>query len=699
MAVLLGIDTGGTFTDAVLFDTAAPIDAGAQPDRSKDRILAVAKAPTTPHDLAVGLRAAVAAVLTAGARLGVGSRDIVLVSVSTTLATNAIVEGHGRPAAVLAFGFGRDELTRAGLDRVVAPDHVAVFPGGHDAHGNARAAFPEDDVRRVAATLGDRVSAFAVTAQFGVRNPEHELAAAAIAREVSGRPVTCGHELSARLDGPRRALTAALNAGLLDTIDRLHRAVRATLADHRIEAPLMVVRGDGSLVSAQFAATRPIETVLSGPAASVIGGVHLAGDRVRDRQPTVVVDIGGTTTDVAVVVDGRPGLAADGALVAGHRTMVEAVDMATVGIGGDSEVVIDTRAASGPIVIGPARAIPLGRLAADHPAIVHELRLQLDAPTGVLDHARFAIATGAGVGVPGSDPSTRPADPASGVDARQARLLERLGAGPVPLASVVRSALEGRALAALRERGVVRIATITPTDALAVLEGRAPTGLDDYDIEAARLGLDALARQTSTRGGAIAPDGRRLAERIVDTVIRRSASFVLRTGLRRDGVEVEPGASLLEASLDGHRATVAVQVDLGSPLVAIGAPAPHLYPAVAECCGTTAVVPEHAAVANAVGAVVGHVRMRRSCTITQPTKGQFRLHLDDQPTFGSIDNARTAARERLERAVEHDARTAGAGAVDVDEDWSSREAMVDGKAVFVEGTLTVTAHGRPALGA
>ena len=110
----------------------------------------------------------------------------------------------------------------------------------------------------------------------------------------------------------------------------------------------MVVRGNGSLVSADFVRERPVETILSGPAASLLGAAHLVGEK-----DAIISDIGGTTTDIAALRDGRFDLGARGATVGGHRTMVEAVAMATHGLGGDSEVLLADRALGADLVVGP----------------------------------------------------------------------------------------------------------------------------------------------------------------------------------------------------------------------------------------------------------------------------------------------------------------------------------------------------------
>ena len=145
--------------------------------------------------------------------------------------------------------------------------------------------------------------------------------------------MSCSHHLSAKLNGPKRALTALLNARLIGMIDRLIGRAQDALIASGVNAPLMVVRGDGALISAAMARERPIETILSGPAASIVGARWLTG-----AEHALVSDIGGTTTDIAVLRDGRPTIDPAGAQVGPYRTMVEAVAMRTSGLGGDSEV-------------------------------------------------------------------------------------------------------------------------------------------------------------------------------------------------------------------------------------------------------------------------------------------------------------------------------------------------------------------------
>ncbi len=217
---------------------------------------------------------------------------------------------------------------------------------------------------------------------FGVRNPGHELAVRTLVRSLCERPVTCGHELASSLGAPRRAMTAALNARMIAHVTALIASVEATLARRGIRAPLMMVKGDGSLTSAASAMQRPVGTVLSGPAASVIGACALSG-----RREGIVADMGGTTTDIAVVRNGRPEFAFDGALIGGWRPMVEAARVYAIGIGGDSEVrFCGTRQ----LVIGPRRVVPLSLLGHQYPDLLPTLQRQTHE-TPHATHARFAL--------------------------------------------------------------------------------------------------------------------------------------------------------------------------------------------------------------------------------------------------------------------------------------------------------------------
>ena len=305
---ILGVDTGGTYTDAVIYD------------EGSSSLIAKAKAPTTHDDLALGIGQAIERVLGAAS---VDPGAIGFVSLSTTLATNALVEGRGRPAALVMIGFEEAVLDRGGLREAIGRDSVVMVAGGHTPHGAEAEPLDTEALAAAVTEIAPSVDGFAVTSQFSVRNADHEIAARDLIRERTGLPVTCSHELADELDGPKRSVTALLNARMIALIDEFVSTTTEVLDLQGIGAPIMVVRGNGSLVSADFVRERPVETILSGPAASLLGAAHLVGEK-----DAIISDIGGTTTDIAALRDGRFDLGAKGATVGGHQTMVEAVAMA-----------------------------------------------------------------------------------------------------------------------------------------------------------------------------------------------------------------------------------------------------------------------------------------------------------------------------------------------------------------------------------
>ncbi len=660
MPILLGVDTGGTYTDAVLYDD------------STGRIIGKAKSPTNHEDLSTGIGAAIDAVLD---RAEAAPEAIEMVSLSTTLATNALVEDKGRRACLVMVGFDGASLEHAGLRSALADDELIIASGGHSPHGEEAELLDLAGLKRDVVEVADRVEAFAVTSQFSVRNPSHELAVRDLIRECTGRPVTCSHELSAKLNGPKRGVTALLNARLIALIDELLAAADAMLAERRIEAPVMVVRGNGSLVAADFVRDRPVETILSGPAASLVGATHLV-----DASEGVIVDMGGTTSDIAVMHAGQLRVGADGATVGGHQTMVEAVSVSTHGLGGDSEVRLANRAIGPQLLIGPRRVAPLALVGLQHPKVIQSmLDRQLRADTsGEFDGV---------VLIP-----VRQTRLTSDLSRAEADLIDKMGGGPVAADEILRSRVTIRAMRRLVSRGLARLGAFTPTDATHVLGLQA-----DLDLDAARAGARLLGRRRDRHGDAIADSPEQISQVVLDTVVRRAAQAVLAEALTHDDLPPEAVASaLVSAALDGHSGTSRIDVGMSVPVVGLGAPASTYYPRVAALLGTTSLVPHDADVANAVGAVVGRVRITTSVTVSAPRRGLFRVHGGTAPeTFSDLEAARSYALDRAKAQVMLAAKAAGGDQLEIGSDWTERSVVVDNRPYFVEGTLTVTASGRP----
>ncbi len=660
--LLLGIDTGGTYTDAVVYSEQAGV-------------VAKAKALTTRQDLAVGIAGAVDLVLE---RAGAAASSIGLVSLSTTLATNALVEGQGGRAGLVMIGFTEKELSRDGLGEALGNDPVLFLGGGHDVHGR-ETPLDTEPLEAALPELAKEVSAIAVAGYFAVRNPEHELRVRDLVRTRAGLPVTCSHELSSRLGGPRRALTTLLNARLVTTIDRLVGACRRFVEARGIRAPLMVVRGDGALISAAEATLRPIETILSGPAASLVGARHLTG-----LDSAVVADIGGTTTDVAVLDGGRPRLEVEGAVVGGHRTMVEAVAMRTFGLGGDSEVHTDERGLSMRLTLGPRRLVPLALAAAMTPDTVLEaLDRQVRNPRpGRLD-GRFACRTGL------------PERYAAGLGPQERALYERLGPLPVPLAALLASASQRATLDRLVAQGLAHLVGFTPSDAMHVL-GRQ----DQWVRAAAYMGATLLARRRDGSGRPFAATPEAMSEAVVARLVRQSAEGVLTACLAEDGAAgIDPAASVpVDRALLRRDGIVRFALSLDRPLVGLGASAPVYYPAVCAMLDAEAVVPDHADVANAVGAVVGQVRASATVVVTSPEEGVFVAGgLSGTERFGDEAAAFAHARRAASEAARASALRSGAldPALHVEETIEAPE--IEGTRKLVEARFVAVAAGRPRI--
>ncbi len=662
MTYFLGVDTGGTYTDAVIVDQAAT------------RVVGSAKSLTTRGDLADGIGRAVDAALL---QAGVAAREVAMVSLSTTLATNALVEGQGGRVALVFIGFDQGDLERGGLTEALGGDPVIRLAGGHNHAGGEAAALDMAALQVAVTGLGDQVMGFAVAARFATRNPAHELAARDLIRRVAARPVTCSHELSANLNGPKRALTAVLNARLIGMIDRLVAACERHLAAIGIDAPLMVVRGDGALISAAMVRERPIETILSGPAASIVGARWLTG-----ATDALVSDIGGTTTDVALLRGGLPEIDPEGARVGGFRTMVEAVAMRTTGLGGDSEVHLITEGLLGGLRLGPRRLIPVALMAVDHGAMVHaalDRALSADA-VGEFD-GRFVIPMGGQTG---------------GLSAREATLLARI-TGPMPLAQPMTSRLEVAAMERLVARGLVMVSGVTPSDASHVLGGVAV-----WDALAAEKAVRLLGRRRNGKGDRFATDPHAFAQAIVDQLTAQTVDCLLEAAFGEDaGFADEASATLARhpltvAGLNAHRGILEVTLRLGVPVIGLGASAPYYYPAVGQRLGSQMILPEHAGVANAIGAVVGQVSQRATGLVSSPGVGRFVAHLaTGLQTFATRDAALDAMEAALSSEASARAARAGADAVVLSAQRTIREASVEGQPMFIEATVTVTASGRP----
>jgi N-methylhydantoinase A/oxoprolinase/acetone carboxylase beta subunit len=426
-----------------------------------------------------------------------------------------------------------------------------------------------------------------------------------------------------------------------------------------------------------------VETILSGPAASVVGARHLAGE-----DDCVVADMGGTTTDIALLTGGLPVLDREGATVAGWRTMVEAVAVHTYGLGGDSEVHRD----GSNLAVGPRRLVPLSLLCHQHPRMLEVLRSQLEAERLEPGSGRFALRN-------------RSLDTgAAGLSQSQARVWAALADGPVPATQLAGGYAAARAVERLVDRGLVVLSGLTPSDAAHVLGQHR-----EWSIEAARLGAALWIREDEAAARPADADAEALARRVVEAVVLQTGRAVVDAGLAtEDGSDLAAGGPLGRRLVDravGPTAGVGpflnVSVQLGRPLVAIGAPVGSYYPEVARRLGTRLAIPAHAGVCNAVGAVAGGILQSVTALITAPSAGVFRVHLPiGNADFTDVEDAAAHAMAAASALATDKARAAGAGDVELRHRRTDKiHRDPTGLQIFIESRIDVTAFGRPRVAA
>ncbi len=665
MSLRLGIDTGGTFTDAVLVD-------------DNKNIVNAGKSLTTRFDLSLGIGDVIAKLPPASLA------EVSMVSLSTTLTTNSVVEDLGAPVCVLLPGYNAEQIRQSGLLEILPAQFVVRFDGGHDAVGREHSPLDLAAAQEAIEKLKEQVSAFAISSMFGTRNSSHENRIKQMVTELTGMPVICGHELASSLGAPRRALTAALNARMVPPIKELIGSVQKILELYQIEAPLMMVKGDGSLASLGNAIEKPIGTVLSGPAASVIGACKLSG-----LDNAIIADMGGTTTDIAIVSNGQPQLSADGANIGDWKPMVEAVRVNSIGLGGDSEVRFGGHRG---LSVGPRRVVPTSLLAHLYPEVIPKLEAQA-ASMATARSNRFVMR------LENNQALLSQLNPA------EMEAWEMLSDKPVELdAIVLENRTHARALAKLKRLGLAIYSGFTPSDAVHVL------GINSHwDKKAAQLSARIWMRQMRFLYGYGKWDrddietACRQVYQLVTSTIRRLLvevglnEFDLTEKSAKTGAIVDTITRMVIGSHGEHSRMPLFKLDFASdyPIVAVGAPAASYYRDVADSMFIGLHLPEHADVANAFGAVMGSIIQRAQVTVTQPQHGSFCLFHDDQPkTFENLDAARREAREIASRLARQKALEAGAidPTVTLEFDDVHVKDEIDGE-LFLESTVIATAIG------
>ena len=623
----IGIDTGGTFTDIVLF-------------RFEDQtILRKGKTPTTHGNYAVCISKAFQALqLTEKER-----QALTRVSLSTTLATNTVAEKKIHPTAL-----------------IVEPGDISV-PG--DLHEKmillkSRISFDtmevvpvsEREVLEATAPIADQVESFAVSGYASTRSPAHEQQIAEILRRAYNKPVVLGSELTHQLNFMQRARAAALNAGLLPVIMEWLEAVKSILKEIGVTCSLYIVKGDGSLMEESEALERPVQTLFSGPAASLHGGWFLSGE-----PEAVVVDVGGTTTDIGRVFGGRGRLRPGGIRINHQQIAVDGMDMFTHGLGGDSRFRLGTH---GRYMFENKRVLPFCRAAELYPQFsMDDLEKQMEdqwhfgdpalLDLVALDNLRMGgNAKGANILQNGGRELT----------AREMLVVEQVQQGPKRVRAVAKEAGIDQPISVIdeldRQRVLVRIG-VTPTDFFCA-QGQVP----GFSEQAAKQAIGFYARMLDH-------SMEEFQQALKEAVERQTTGLMLlfmaefEPPLEAEDPAVERLVELLWAQPNQSNPTLALDPNI--PIVLVGAGGPMLFASLPGALGDRVVVHEHGDVANAVGAVTSRFLLRETVSV-EPLPREKGVEVFDhtgKTSFPTLEEGMAHGRSLLKAKLTHRAQELG----------------------------------------
>lgn len=583
----IGIDTGGTYTDAVVYDM------------KNRKILGEGKTLTTHSRLEICIANALDTLpveYTAQAEL---------LTLSTTLATNACVENKGSRAKLLLLGFETGMIQRL-------KDIYADY-GFHDTSqfvvmdAKAENLFSEPfdpDWEELTEKQGEY---FADCASVGIvqKHPRanggrFEKTAEAILKDGLDIPITLAYDISDEVDILKCCAGTMLNARLIPLIADFIAAVKNVMHERGMDMPIAIVRSDGSLMSEGMARECPVETLLSGPAASVVGGSTLA-----ETENAWIVDMGGTTTDIALLRKGEPVMADTGIRIGQWKTMVKGLYVDTFGLGGDSAV----RYKDKDLYLDTKRVIPISLLASEYPYVLDELK-ELSGQGrsfAKMLHEFYVLE--------------KDIEDVGGYTQEEQEICALLKEGPVITWKLAK--LLGRDpyflhTERLEEEGVIIKSGLTPTDMM-ILKG----DFLAYNGEAAATALECIRKNVALKTEEI-PDA--VYELVIHKMYVNLARIFLTQKYKPEGKEFrsEELATLCEwlyseavsrvtRKREGTGPAI-LETDLNLtteyPLVGVGAPIHIFLEQVAELFGTKAIVPEYAKVANALGAIAGRVTTR-----------------------------------------------------------------------------------------
>ena len=665
MSLILGLDAGGTYTDSVIFDS------------KTQKIISEGKSLTTNFDLSIGIKKSMEISLS---KIPIINQNkIKLIVVSSTLATNSVVNSTGCRVGLILAGFDQSILKNQKLLNVCKNGEIFLTPGGHNADGIEIEKLKLYEIDKFLKCNLEKIESIAITSQFSTRNPDHENRIKEYIRKKAQLPITCSHDLTFNLNGPKRAITCVLNASLANIIDRLLLDIENIILEKDLKSKLMIVKGDGSLINPITARAKPIDTTMSGPAASSVGAVWLT-----NKKNAIVVDIGGTTTDICLIKAGFPLISTKGAEIGKWKTMVESLSIKTTGLGGDSEVSLPQNNLFNNLKIGPKRIIPLSLGAKNEPIILEFLKKQSAYPIS---------SETDGVFIWKKNLNDSPNWLSKVETLAYKNLNDKI---PVPISEVAPNQSLLGAFKRLINYNLVEISGFTPTDAAHVLKI-----FNGFCTKAAELGAIIFSNQKNASGNFIANSKEEFSEIVIKSLINKSACSICDFALRSENINFTENRLnenfLLQEILFGDKRKLAqINLKINLPIISIGASAPSYYPQVASKLKTNNIIPKNFSVAGAVGAAIGSIKQTVKILITQSEKDKFRVHFSSKPKVYSnlleaVKKAKVISKELAYKRCSSNGASKIVTKINV---IKNEIALSKNKKIFLEYIIIATAYGR-----
>lgn len=660
----IGIDTGGTYTDAVIYDMGSK------------SILASAKSLTTKENLKTGIED----VLNKMPKESLQKCE--MIALSTTLATNACVEHKGGSGKLIFIGVPRETLEEVystyGMESL---DDIYLLECKLEPKPENGAEPDWERFQKDLPFLCSHCDCISIVQLYAKEyHGSMEQKAADIIRARYDLPVIMGHELFPDLNVFRRGSGALLNARLIPIIYQFLEAVKTVFAAKALQVPTIIVRSDGSLMSEEFTCLRPVETLLCGPAASIMGALELTNE-----ENAVIVDMGGTTTDIAIVKNHLPVRVHKGIKIGNWKTFVKGLFVDTFGLGGDTAIHYDF---DGVLRLENERIIPLCMLADAYPRITGELKELSERPKGHTFYLHEYLCL------------IKDIDSSGNYSDTDRLLCHILKQGPLILEKAARAVdkdVYTLNTEKLEKDGIILRSGLTPTDIMHI-----KGDFQKYRKDASYYAADFVAKYAGITVG-------QLCDNIYNMITQKLYCNLVRILITEQypsyrGEEFQPQLTeLITHSYQSAQAKdefFSTRFTTQATLIGVGAPTHIFLDKVASLLGTKAVIPQYASVANAVGAIVGNVSVTREAELKplyeeDTAQGYQVTTQNEHKTFEEYEDAYAYAAQAAETLARQSAVQQGAkGELTVFSETVRHNVTVGNGSLLLSEIISVTATGK-----